>query len=118
DVQRLLDQVLQAGEKAGGGGAVDGPVVDGQGERHGGGDGDLVVAHDRLADGFADGEDGGLRRVDDGGELADAGHGEDADGVGAAGQFVRGELAGPRAGGEVVRLAGDLGERLAAGVAD
>src|SRR5689334_5180911 len=118
DVQGLLDQLPQAGEEAGCGSAVDGPVVDGQGQRHGGGDGDLVADHDGLADGFADGEDGGLRRVDDRGELADPVHAEVADGERAIGELVRGELAGPRPGGEVVCLAGDLGEGFAVGVAD
>jgi hypothetical protein len=91
-------------------------VVDGQGQGHRGADRDLVTVHDGLADGFADGEDGGLRRVDDGGELTDAVHAEVADGEGDADEFVRGELACPCPGGEVARFAGDLGERLAVGV--
>ena len=77
-----------------------------------------VAAYDGLADSFADGEDGSLRRVDDGGELADAVDAEVADGEGTAGQLVRGELAGPCPGGQVVCLAGDLGQGLAVGVAD
>ena len=89
-----------------------------QGQRHGGADGDLVTVHDWLAGRFAGGENRRLERGDHRGELPDALHSQVADGEGGAGELVRGEPAGPCPGGEIVRLAGDLSERLAIGVTD
>ena len=93
-------------------GAIDDAVVEAKGEALDGPNGDgvltILVGED---EGFlvepADSEDGGLWLVDDRGtELLaeDAGVG---DGEGSAGDFVRGELLGPGAFGEIDDGAGD-----------
>src|SRR5437763_14852562 len=73
---------------------------------------DLPVAHDRARRHRADGEDGGLRRVDDRRELVYAEHAEVADGEGRAGVLFGLEAAAARSLGEPAYLAGDLADRL------
>ena len=58
-----------SGRGTGAVGAVEDPVVAGQGQRHQVGDGDLAVADDRPLGHRPDGEDSRLRRVDHGGEV-------------------------------------------------
>src|SRR5207248_9903198 len=64
DVRRFED-LLEALEEAGGGGAVGDAVVEGQGEGHLVADGELVVYHGRLAGDAANPEDTGFGQVDD-----------------------------------------------------
>mmetsp|Transcript_10498 Transcript_10498/g.42445 ORF Transcript_10498/g.42445 Transcript_10498/m.42445 type:complete len:452 (+) Transcript_10498:266-1621(+) len=66
----------------------------------------------------ADGEDAGLRRVDDGGELGDAEHAEVGDRAGAALELVRLELAVARSAREVADLGRDRREALGGRVGD
>ena len=54
----------------------------------------LASLHDGLPGCAADGEDGGLGRVDDGGEFLDAEHAEVGDGEGGAGHLLGLEFAG------------------------
>src|SRR4051794_28712774 len=88
-----FEEILEGREERGGGGPVEGPVVDGEGELHLAADGDLAVALDHLTAGGAHGEDRGLGRVDDRGELVDAEHPEVGDRERAAAHLGRGELA-------------------------
>jgi hypothetical protein len=75
-------------------------------------DDDLAFAHDRLRLHRADGEDGPLRRVDDGGELVYAEHPEVADREGRARVLFRLQPPRARAFGEFPHLAADLPDAL------
>ena len=98
--------------------AVDDAMVAGERERHALADDDFVVFNHRLFDGGADGEDGGVRRVDDRAEAIDAGHTEVGDAEGATGKFSRLEFLVFGATTEGFGFGADLEERLAVGVAD
>ena len=114
----VFDQHLEGVEQLRADGAVDHPVIAGQRAGHEGRHLDLVAGHDRALLGHAHGQDGGVRRVDDGIEALDAVHAEVGDRGGAALVLVRGEPALARALGQIAHLVGDLGERLQLGVAD
>ena len=73
---------------------------------------DLALAHDGARRHRADGEDGGLRRVDDGGEFVHAEHAEVAHGEGRAGVLFGLELAAARSLGQLAHLARDLPDRF------
>jgi hypothetical protein len=87
--KRLLHVALEGLEEPSGNGPVDSPVVGGHGDVH-----DLGGLEpsarggrrdgDDLGEGSSDGEDAGLRRVDDGGEVGDAEHAEVGDGEGSS----------------------------------
>ena len=104
----LLEQLLERGEVARAGGAVDHPVVAGEEERQALADDDPVVLHDRLLHRRADGEDGGVGRVDDGGEPLDAHHAEIGDAERAAGELLGLELFRLGEPGEFAGLGADL----------
>lgn len=78
----MLEDLLERGHEVGRQGLVDEPPVEGQGrphrvERPSGLSVDLLPA-------VADGQDGALRRVDDGRELLDAEHAQVGDGESAS----------------------------------
>lgn len=72
DVEGVFQELLEFGEEVCCDGTVQNAVVDGQGQSHGGAHAELAVADNGLGACGADGEDCGLRRVDDGGEVFDA----------------------------------------------
>jgi len=90
----FLQDLLKRGEVARAGGAVDDAVVAREEERHALPDHDLVALHDWLPDGGANGKDGGIGRVDDGGESLDAHHAQIGDAKRAAGELLGLELLG------------------------
>ncbi len=71
----------------------------------------------RLLHDAAHGQDAGLGRIDDGGELVDVEHAEVRHAEGAAGVLLRLQAAFPGAAGHLLHLGGDLAERLPIGVA-
>ena len=87
--RRLFEQVFQSAEELGTDGAVEDAVVaaEGHGQRLAGDD--LPVLHDGFGDRGPDGENGGVRRIDDRGEFRDAHHAEIGDAERAAGVVVR-----------------------------
>src|SRR5947209_550712 len=111
-VERVLQNLLEGLEELRAGRAVNDAVVAGHRDAHQLADDDLAVADDRAGRHRADGEDGGLRRVDDRRELVYAEHAEVADGEGRAGVLFGLELAAARALGQPAHLAGDLADRL------
>ena len=81
----MFEQAHQVLQEYRGRGAVEDAVIDGQGELQCGCGGESTVAHDGFLLDGADGQDRGLGRVDDGGEVIDAVHPEVADRECAAG---------------------------------
>ena len=101
----IPEGVLEGRQQLGSQRAVDDAVIAGQGDGHHTGEGDAaVLLLDRLAPDRADGEDGGVRRVDDGGEFANAIHAEIGNRGGAALILVRQQFAVSRPGGKVAHL--------------
>src|SRR5262249_38550881 len=76
---------------------------------------DLAVAHDRALLSGSDRENGRVRRIDNGVEFLDPIHAEVRYRAGAALIFVRRQLASTRAGGKVLHLVGNDGERFLRG---
>ena len=115
----FFEHGLDCGEKLSGGGAVEHAVVGGEGERgQGAGDEGAVGGDDRAGGDAADGQDGGLGRVDDGGEVVDAVHTQVGEGEGAALEVGEAQAASAGARAEVGELAGEFVEAVAAGVVD
>ena len=115
---RLFDEGLERRQQLRAERAVDHAVVAGQRDRHLADEFDAAVFRfDRRAARGADGEDGGVRRIDDGGELAHAVHAEIGDGARAALVFGGLELLGAGARGEIAHFGRDGGERFCLGVA-
>src|SRR2546425_1658141 len=85
-------------------------MVAGQGQHHGRLDGGLTVEGDDAVGDAADGEDGGLRRIDDGVEGIHTVHAEVADGEAAALDVGRAQLAGLGAAHQVLAAGRELGE--------
>src|ERR1700694_5147911 len=73
---RVLDQGPERAEELGAERAIDGAVIGRKRDRHHPLRFDLAVAHDRTFLAGADREHGGMRRVDDRGEILDAVHPE------------------------------------------
>jgi len=89
-LEGVFQCVFEVGEEAGAEDAVDEAVVAGEGESKSSvGVGVVVFVEDVLAEDLADGEDGDVGGVDDGGEFFDAVGAEVGDGEGAVGVFVR-----------------------------
>ena len=113
---QLLAQLLH---KAGGGSAVDGPVVVGEGQGHGGVELDGAVGSlPGPLNGGAYAQDTGLGRVDNGGEAlhaeaAQVGHGE-----AGPGELVRADGPVPGFCGQHLQLVGNLQQALFVGVHD
>ncbi len=69
----VLQQLAHLGEEGGGDGTIDDAVVAAEADPHALADDDLaLVIDDRGFADAADGDDGGLRWIDDSGELVDA----------------------------------------------
>src|SRR5262245_18578197 len=85
---RVFDMGLEGREQLGAERAVDHAVVDRERDAHHGRDLERVVLDDRALLAAADGEDRGLRRVDDGVEAVDAVHAKIGDRGRAALIFV------------------------------
>src|SRR5580704_15795786 len=95
---RIFDQGFEGADQLGTQGAIYGAVIAGQGHTHHMSYLDLAAPHDRPLLAGADGEDRGMRRVDDSGEVVDAIHAEVGDGRGAALIFLRLEFSRAGAG--------------------
>src|SRR4051794_34573571 len=116
--ERRLQVALDGAQETGPVGARGGAVVDGEADQHPLPRDDLAVDHGGARLDRTDGEDPGLRRVDDGPEARDAEHAQVGDGEGAAGDLVLLELAVAGAAGEVAGVAGQLAQALPIGVTD
>src|SRR5258705_334397 len=114
----VFDQHLEGADQFGAERAVDGAVIAGQRDAHHVCHFDLAVSHDRTLFTGADREDGGVRRVDDRGEMIDPVHAEVGNGCRPALIFLGLEFPGPGAGGEILHLARDRRQRLGLGLAD
>src|SRR2546430_13762894 len=90
-------------------------MVAGQGQHHGRLDGGLTVEGDDAVGDAADGEDGGLRRIDDGVEGIHTVHAEVADGEAGALDVGRAQLAGLGAAHQVLAAGRELGEAQGVG---
>src|SRR2546427_7185852 len=84
-------------------------MVAGQGQHHGRLDGGLAVLGDDAIGDATDGEDGGLRRVDDGVEGIHTVHAEGGDGGAAVLGVGRGQLAGLGAVHQILAAGGERG---------
>ncbi len=116
---RPLDQALECGKKLGAERAVDHTVIARQCHRHDADEGDgAAFALHRLPPRRPDRQDGGLRRIDDGGKLPHAVHAEIGDRGRAALIFRGGELLRAGARSHLLHLVGDDGQRLSLGLAD
>src|SRR5436309_2054175 len=111
-VERILQNLLEGLEELRAGRAVNDAVVAGHRDSHQLAHDDLAVADDRPGRHRADGEDGGLRRVDDRRELVYAEHAEVAYREGRAGVLFGLEASAARALGKLAHLARDLPDRL------
>src|SRR4051812_37831541 len=116
---RTFNELAQLGEVLRADGAIDDAVIRAQPDGHALADDDLVLrVDDRFFHDRADGDDEGLRRVNDRGEALDAVAAEVRDGDRAAGVFVGLELLGAGTAGEVLDRFADLAERFLLRVAD
>src|SRR5699024_8706344 len=118
DAQRALQDGAQLLEEGRGDGTVEHPVVDGQRQGHDRAVDQLPAPPDGLLHGGADGQDRSFGRVDDRGEGVDLVHAEIADAEGAALVLVGLQRAVAGTVRQVARLASDLPDALAVGVAD
>src|SRR3954468_7320376 len=107
-----FEEILEGREERGGGGRVEGPVVDREREPHRAADGDRTLVLHHGPCGGADGEDRGLGRVDDRGELVDPEHAEVGDGEGPAPHVGPAEGAGAGLADQLPALGGDAAEAL------
>ena len=98
----LLDEFPDLGQELGSDGSIDDTVVTGEAEVHAQAGDDLAVFDDGFFDGRTDGEDRGLRRIDDGVEGFDAPCAEVGNRDGAAVEFVGLEFLVLGADGEVL----------------
>src|SRR5262245_22907029 len=92
--QGLLDQIGERADELSAPRTVQRPVIAGEREHHRRLDGRLTVEGDHAVGDPPDGEDGGLRRVDDGVEGVDAVHAQVADREAVALDVGGAELAG------------------------
>src|SRR5262249_6689432 len=114
---RIFDQRLERVEQHGAERAVNGAMVGGEPDRHHVRSLDLAVAHDRALLSGSDRENGRVRWIDNGVEFLDPIHAEVRYRASAALIFLRCQLAGTRAGGKVLHLVGNDGERFLLGMA-
>src|ERR1700731_2876830 len=108
----IFDQHLEGADQLGPERAVDRAMIAGQGHAHHMRDLDLAAAHHGPFLAGTDRKDGGVRRVDPGGEMIDPVHAEIGDRSGAAQILLRLELAGPRPRRKILHLARDRRQRL------
>ena len=80
----LLESLTQAMQPAGGGGAVDDAMVEGQAERNSPPDDEVTAPNDRFFDDATHSQDRGLGQIEDRSEGVYAEHPEVRDGEGAA----------------------------------
>src|SRR5215510_9137338 len=109
---RVFDMGLEGREQLGAERAVDDAVIDRERDTHHGRDLESIVLDDWALLAAADGEDRGLRRVNDGVEAVDAVHAEIGDRGRAALILVRREPLRAGAGGEIAHLVRDLRQAL------
>ena len=105
--QRVFDQILEGGEELRANGPVDGSVIAGQGAAHHGRDRERAVLDHRPLLAGADRQDAAMRRVDDGGEIADPEHAEIGNRKRAALKLFELQFACPGARREVLGLVRD-----------
>ena len=118
-LEGVFQGVFEIGEEAGAEDAVNEAVVAGEGQAEGGmGMGGVAFVKEVLSQHPAYGEDGGVGRVDDGGEFFDAIGAKVGDGEGAVGVFLGGEGALLGLLDELFEFAVDLDDVLGVGVAD
>ena len=114
----LFEEIAEGGEKLGSGGTVHHAMIAGEGERHPLADGKGVTFHHGLFHGCADGEDGGIGRIDDRAEAVHAHHPEVGHAEGAAGELLGLQLLLLGALGEILSFTADGDEIFRVRVAD